>query len=108
MANLFHIFFSYSDNEKPTLKCPANQETDTNYSSPTPQFTWEDPVATDNSGDTPEVICNPPSGTNFTIGETSVSCSAADKHGNVQQCSFSIHVLGTYFVIIIIIHHRVI
>ncbi len=91
--------FSLSDNEKPSFECPANQEIVANYTSPLPLVTWPDPEVTDNSGDTPEVICYPPSGSNFTIGETSVSCSAEDKHGNVRQCSFSIHILGRYFVI---------
>jgi HYR domain len=34
----------------------------------------------------------PPSGSAFTIGDTTVLCSAMDEAGNTNSCSFSVHV----------------
>ncbi len=38
------------------------------------------------------VVCNPPSGSLFPIGSTTVNCTAADAAGNASSCSFSITV----------------
>ena len=59
------------DNETPVLKsCPANQTSNVDPGQSTALIEWQDPSATDNSGDSPTVVCNPPSGTKFTIGST--------------------------------------
>ncbi len=59
---------------------------------------WEYPIATDNSGDNPTVTCDHTWGTNFTIGQTLVKCTAFDAYGNSNEnyyyCSFYIHVIG--------------
>ena len=60
---------------------------------------WKDLRASDNSGNV-SVACDPPSGTNFTIGETIVICEAADNSGNKVQCYFDVNVTGKYFVFI--------
>jgi trimeric autotransporter adhesin len=49
------------------------------------------PVATDNSGP-PAVACNPPSGSNFPVGTTTVTCLAADQDGLVGTTSFTVTV----------------
>ena len=56
--------------------------------------TWQDPSATDNSGDVPEVTCDPLCGTNFTIGQTLITCEAVGSSGNNNTCSFQIAVKG--------------
>ena len=53
--------------------------------------TWQDPTATDNSGEVPKVTCSPPSGSTFTLGHTAVTCEAKDNSGNIDRCSFQIH-----------------
>ena len=55
---------------------------------------WQDPVATDNSGDVPKITCNPQSGTEFPIGITTVECIAVDGNGNTAGCSFDVEVGG--------------
>jgi len=42
-------------------------------------------------GDT-AVTCNPPSGSTFPIGDTTVSCSSTDAHGNTATGTFTVSV----------------
>jgi hypothetical protein len=77
------------DNMPPTLTCPANItvpagaqcQTMVNYT----------PTATDNC---PGVMtaCNPPSGSSFPLGTTTVMCTATDAAGNTASCSFMVTV----------------
>ncbi len=53
---------------------------------------WDHPIATDNSGDSPIITCNPASGSNFTFGQTSVTCTAVDEYGNSKSCTFYVDV----------------
>lgn len=39
-------------------------------------------------------ICAPPSGSEFAIGDTTVTCSAGDAAGNTASASFGVHVRG--------------
>lgn len=41
------------------------------------------------------VVCDPPSGSSFPLGETEVHCTATDRFGNVVECSFSVFVEDT-------------
>ncbi|XP_072016894.1 uncharacterized protein [Amphiura filiformis] len=82
------------DNEKPALQsCPANQIINVILGNQTATFEWNDPTATDNSGDIPTVNCHPPSRTEFTIGKTRVTCTASDRHVNTESCSFYVDVV---------------
>src|SRR6185295_12834924 len=38
------------------------------------------------------VVCNPPSGSVFPIGTTTVTCTATDTSGNTVACSFNVAV----------------
>ncbi|MSU36882.1 MAG: HYR domain-containing protein [Pedosphaera sp.] len=49
-------------------------------------------AATDNCDPAVVVTCVPPSGSFFPVGETTVTCAAADKCGNVGQCTFTVRV----------------
>ncbi|HJQ24568.1 MAG TPA: Calx-beta domain-containing protein [Blastocatellia bacterium] len=52
---------------------------------------YQTPAVTDNcAGAT--VSCVPPSGSVFTVGTTSVSCTATDASGNTASCSFAVKV----------------
>ena len=44
---------------------------------------------------TPSVICNPPSGSSFPVGTTTVYCSAYDYCGQSNTCSFTVTVTNT-------------
>lgn len=41
------------------------------------------------------VECDPPSGSDFPLGETVVNCSVTDRFGNTAECSFSVFVEDT-------------
>ena len=62
--------------------------------SPTVAVVWKEPNATDDSGHYPEVSCNRLSGTDFTVGTTTVTCEAVDRSGNKAACMFNIEVTG--------------
>jgi hypothetical protein len=41
------------------------------------------------------IICSPPSGSHFPLGETGVECHASDAHGNVGRAGFKVDVQDT-------------
>jgi hypothetical protein len=51
-------------------------------------------TASDLVDPSPSVVCSPASGAEFSIGDTTVSCSATDAAGNVATGSFDVHVRG--------------
>ncbi|MEW5939230.1 MAG: HYR domain-containing protein [Chloroflexota bacterium] len=52
-------------------------------------------TATDDVDPSPAVVCNPPSGSTFPLGATTVNCSATDDSGNTSNGSFDITVQDT-------------
>ena len=50
-------------------------------------------TATDNVDDNPQLTCQPPSGSTFPLGVTTVRCTATDSAGNTSAASFTITVL---------------
>ncbi len=78
------------DTTPPQITCPAN----ISVTSPT---TAGVPVtytatATDAVDPSPTVVCVPPSGSVFTPGVTTVTCTATDRCGNQSTCSFTVTV----------------
>jgi len=65
--------------------CPSAACQVVNYASPT---------ATDNCPGV-TVACNPPSGSCFPLGATTVTCTATDTSGNTANCQFSVTVFDT-------------
>ena len=63
---------------------------------PTAKLTWQTPETTDNSGNVPDVSCDPRSKTDFAIGQRVVTCVAVDGSGNKNNCSFLVNVTGDY------------
>jgi Tol biopolymer transport system component len=51
-------------------------------------------TASDTADPNPSVICEPPSGSVFPIGDTTVTCTATDASGNSATGTFSVHVQG--------------
>jgi hypothetical protein len=51
------------------------------------------PVVTDNADPNPTVDCQPPSGSFFPLGTTTVICRAKDDCGNESKCSFTVTLL---------------
>jgi hypothetical protein len=56
--------------------------------------TYTTPIATDNCGPAPAVVCNPPSGSTFPLGTTVVTCTATDGSGNTATCTFPVSVFS--------------
>ena len=96
--------------------CSHNQTLDTKQGQAFAVAVWQDPSATDNSGDVSEVTCVPHSGSEFSIGLTLVTCEAVDGSGNNNTCNFEIGVEGkktyldknnqpflAYFVVVVIV-----
>ena len=48
---------------------------------------------TDNIDNNPQLSCQPPSGSTFPVGVTTVGCTAADSAGNTSAASFTVTVL---------------
>jgi uncharacterized repeat protein (TIGR01451 family) len=76
----------------PTITCPANVTGVTNtpgQASGTVNYAM--PTAGDNCA-VASVVCNPPSGTAFPVGSTTVTCTATDTAGNTATCTFKVTV----------------
>jgi hypothetical protein len=54
------------------------------------------PLASGGTGNV-VVVCNPPSGSVFPVGTTTVTCTATDAAGNSASCSFNVTVSDTEF-----------
>ncbi len=73
----------------PTLSCPAQPVT-ANTAPGTCQATVSFTVtATDNCDQSVTIVCQPPSGSLFQKGTTTVTCTATDDANNQSQCSVS-------------------
>lgn len=77
------------DTQPPSITCPNNiTAIPPNVSDPCVVVNFTT-TATDNCpGIT--VVCNPPSGSCFPIGTTTVTCTATDASGNTATCSFTV------------------
>ncbi|MFY9556892.1 MAG: HYR domain-containing protein, partial [Blastocatellia bacterium] len=84
------------DTQPPVITCPANITTTTTVSCPI--VTTSGPVnfTTTASDNCPGVVvvCNPPSGSVFPVGTTTVTCTATDASGNTATCSFTVSVFS--------------
>ncbi|XP_072017377.1 uncharacterized protein [Amphiura filiformis] len=77
------------NNEAPSLAHCPDQAINRSVGSPTFVTEWKEPMATDNSGHSPTVTCDPSPGTvNFINGQRHVTCVAVDEYGNQESCSF--------------------
>ncbi|MEK7833593.1 MAG: HYR domain-containing protein, partial [Acidobacteriota bacterium] len=80
-----------TDNQAPTVACPANITTNTASGQCSATVTYTTPTATDNcAGAT--VACSPASGTSFAKGVTTVTCMATDAANLTGTCTFTVTV----------------
>ncbi len=70
-----------NDTQAPTIVCPPTQV------APPGVVNYPAPVFGDNCAGA-SVVCNPPSGSSFPAGFTTVTCVATDAAGNSAMCSF--------------------
>jgi hypothetical protein len=78
------------DEFAPILECPA----DTSFAcADTAGVTLDFEVtAIDDCDEAPVVVCDPPSGSKFRAGTTTVTCTATDASGNQGTCTFDVTV----------------
>ena len=82
-----------NDTEKPVITCPANIEVvaDAGQCGKAMSFAA---TATDNCA-VSGIVCVPASGSTFTVGSHTVTCTATDANANTAQCSFTVKVDDT-------------
>jgi hypothetical protein len=79
------------DTTAPTIASHANMAVfTTTSSSPGTTVTYTAPTAADIVDGSVAVSCSPASGSTFTLGTTTVTCSATDAHGNTATSTFSV------------------
>jgi PA domain-containing protein/HYR domain-containing protein/FIMAH domain-containing protein len=81
-----------ADEEPPVITVPV--DVTANAATPAGAVVEYAVTVSDNLDPTPALICAPPSGTLFSIGETAVSCTATDAAGNTATASFFVTVHG--------------
>jgi CSLREA domain-containing protein len=83
------------DNVAPSITCPANISVTPPQNQRSIAVTYPPPVVTDNCQGSFGTDCNPPSGAQFPLGTTVVTCTALDAGGNSSSCSFTVSVADT-------------
>jgi len=83
------------DTTPPSITCPANITVTSGGAGATGTVvTYPAPQASDNCS-LMSVVCTPPSGSTFSAGTTTVTCTATDTAGNPATCSFSVTVFSS-------------
>jgi len=88
------ITVTVQDTTPPEIACPQNLSLECSDPQGRP-VTYPDPIARDNSDSDVEVICDPPSGSTFALGQTDVRCISVDDLGNESSCRFSVTIRDT-------------
>lgn len=74
--------------------CPQNINQQIQFGVPSVIVTWNQPTASDNSGQTPNVQTTHQSGSSFSVGTTTVIYTFTDAAGNQATCSFNVNVVS--------------
>ncbi len=83
-------FVAHYDVEPPVIQCSADLAVE--QSSPCGAAVSFSVTASDLCDKRVTVVCEPPDGSVFPVGETAVLCTATDDFGNSSQCSFNVTV----------------
>src|SRR6185436_7608209 len=78
------------DSTPPTILSPSNIVVISPNCTPL-DVSYPPPSASDDC-QLDSVVCNPPSGSPFPLGVTTVTCCARDKAGNTNCCNFTVTV----------------
>jgi hypothetical protein len=84
------------DTNAPVINCPSNITAIAGFSRGA-ILNYPVPTATDDMDTSPTIVCNPPSGSLFPVGTTTVICTATDDAGNTSRCTFDVTVLPLRF-----------
>jgi VCBS repeat protein/HYR domain-containing protein/FG-GAP repeat protein len=90
------VAFTVIDNTPPTIVCPASFTVVAGAGCPigtNNTVSYAAPTVSDNCPGATSV-CNPPSGSAFPVGTTTVNCTASDASGNTASCSFVVTVFS--------------
>lgn len=82
------------DNQPPTIVCPANVSATAPNGQTSTIVNYPAPTVTDNCPGA-SAVCSPPSGSTFSLGVTTVTCTATDASANHSACTFKVAVSGT-------------
>ncbi|MCI0489554.1 MAG: HYR domain-containing protein [Blastocatellia bacterium] len=88
------FFVTVNDTDAPAVTCPSpvTVANDKGQCSAVVNFTA---TANDNCEGAITPSCNPPSGSSFPVGTTTVTCEATDSAGNTDSCMFTVSVSDT-------------
>jgi large repetitive protein len=89
----FHVVITLVDNTPPVVNVP--NDINQNTTSPTGKTVNFNATANDNIDGPITPSCSPSSGSNFPVGQTTVTCSATDSHGNTGSASFHVTITLT-------------
>jgi hypothetical protein len=81
-----------NDTEPPVIACPADMVLLAYPGQCGAVANYPAPVVSDHCDPNPVVVCDPPSGSFFPIGTTTVTCTATDASGNGNSCAFDVTV----------------
>jgi hypothetical protein len=81
-----------TDTAAPQMTCPGPVSIATEGGLASASVTWDSPSVVENDLRGVTVSCNPPSGSRFMVGNSTVTCTAVDPSGNDDSCSFAIMV----------------
>src|SRR5262249_6344939 len=89
----FNVTVTGNDTTPPTITCPSNINTPEDPpGSGQAIVSWPTPAAADNCTQEVSVTCNPPSGSTFNTGVSTVTCTATDASNNSSSCTFTVTV----------------
>src|SRR5690606_36251588 len=80
-----------NDTEVPVVTCPADIAVDQIPGLPTVDVTYPPPSVSDNCPGV-AAACNPASGTPYSVGTTTTTCTATDASNNTATCAFNVTV----------------
>ena len=79
-----------NDTENPVVTCPGDMDVNVLVGETSAIVNFVSSVNDNCAG--ASVTCNPPSGSSFPLGPTTVTCTGEDVCGNTDQCSFVVTV----------------
>ncbi|XP_071786035.1 uncharacterized protein [Asterias amurensis] len=91
----FNVNIVSVDTVPPEIQfCPQNINQQIQVGVPSVIVTWNQPTASDNSGQTPTVRSTHQSGSSFPVGTSTVTYTFADAAGNEATCSFNVNIVS--------------
>jgi HYR domain len=82
-----------TDTTPPGITCPSNIVANVDAGQCSKSNVTFVVTASDDCDPSPVITCNPPSGSTFTKGLTTVNCTVRDATGNSNGCSFTVTIL---------------